>query len=87
MKKAKQVKVLNTPNLDNEISLKLIASAIKARRTQLGLDIHTASMLCGVSVVTLSKIEKASNGVRFESVLKVLKALGIECKIMNWGRF
>jgi len=86
MKKGKQVKVIQTPNLDSELSLELIASAIKARRTQQGLDIHTASMLCGVSVVTLSKIEKASSGVRFESVLKVLKALGIECKIIDWDK-
>jgi len=84
MKKGKQVKAIKTPNLNEEISLELIANAIKARRTQQGLDIHTASMLCGVSVVTLNKIEKASKGVRLESVLKVAKALGISIKIEPW---
>ena len=84
MKKGKQVKAIKTPNLNEEISLELIANAIKARRTQQGLDIHTASMLCGVSVVTLNKIEKASKGVRLESVLKVAKALGINIKIEPW---
>ena len=84
MKKGKQVKAIKTPNLNQEISLELIANAIKARRTQQGLDIHTASMLCGVSVVTLNKIEKASKGVRLESVLKVAKALGISIKIEPW---
>ncbi len=84
MKKGKQVKAIKTPNLNQEISLELIANAIRARRTQQGLDIHTASMLCGVSVVTLNKIEKAAKGVRLDSVLKVAKALGINIKIEPW---
>lgn len=37
----------------------------------------TAAMLCDVSVVTFSKIENASKGVRMDSILKVMSALGI----------
>jgi transcriptional regulator with XRE-family HTH domain len=80
--KGKKVKALPTPNLDEDISLELIAKTIKAKRTQLGLDTKTAAMLCGVSLVTLNKVENASYGVRFDSVLKILKALGIKLKII-----
>jgi transcriptional regulator with XRE-family HTH domain len=86
MSKGKRVKAINSPNLDEPISLELIAKAIKARRTQLGLDSKTASMLSGVSLVTLSKVENASSGVRLESVLKIAKALGIEFKILDWSK-
>ena len=84
MSKGKRVKALPTPNLDQDVTLKLIADAIKAKRTQLGLDSKTTAMLCGVSVVTLNKVENSSSGVRFDSVLKILQALGIKLKII-WG--
>jgi transcriptional regulator with XRE-family HTH domain len=86
MSKGKKVKAINPPNFDEPISLELIAQAIKARRTQLGLDIKTASMLSGVSLVTFSKIENASKGIRLDSVLKIAKALGIEFKILDWSK-
>ncbi len=84
MSKGKQVKSLATPNLTQALTPELIGSAIKARRTQQKLDIKTAAMLCNVSVVTLSKIENASKGVRMESVLKVMTALGIKIYIEPW---
>jgi len=84
MSKGKQVKSLATPNLTQALTPELIGSAIKARRTQQKLDIKTAAMLCNVSVVTLSKIENASKGVRMESVLKVMAALGIKIYIEPW---
>jgi transcriptional regulator with XRE-family HTH domain len=84
MSKGKQVKSLATPNLSQTLSPELIGNAIKARRTQQKLDIKTAAMLCNVSVVTLSKIENASKGVRMESVLKVISALGIKIHIEPW---
>ena len=64
----------------------LYSDIIKAGRTRLGLDSKTASMLSNVSLVTLSKVENASSGVRFESVLKIAKALGIEFKILDWSK-
>lgn len=84
MSKGKQVKALATPDLSQVLSLELIGKAIRARRTQEGLDNKTAAMLCDVSVVTLSKIENASPGVRMDSVLKVMRALGIKMNIEHW---
>lgn len=84
MAKGKQIKALPTPDLAQPLSLKLIGDAIRARRTQQRLDRKTTAMLCDVSVVTLGKIENASAGVRMESVLKVMAALGIKMKIDPW---
>ncbi|WP_309498203.1 helix-turn-helix domain-containing protein [Sulfurovum sp.] len=84
MSKGKQVKSLPTPDLDQSLSLELIGKAIKARRTQQGIDTKTAAMLCYVSVVTLSKIENAAKGVRMDSILKVMTALGIKMNIIPW---
>ena len=84
MSKGKQVKSLPTPNLDQPLSLELIGKTIKARRTQQGLDMKTTAMLCDVSVVTLSKIENAAKGVRMDSILKVMTALGIKMSIESW---
>ncbi|WP_292657050.1 helix-turn-helix domain-containing protein [Nitratifractor sp.] len=84
MAKGKQIKALPTPDLTQPLSLKLIGDAIRARRTQQKLDRKTAAMLCDVSVVTLGKIENASAGVRMESVLKVMAALGLKMQIDPW---
>ena len=84
MSKGKQIKSLPTPDLTQILSLELIGRAIKARRTQQKLDRKTAAMLCDVSTVTLGKIENASSGIRMESVLKVMTALGIKMSITPW---
>ena len=84
MSKGKQVKSLPTPDLNQPLSLELVGKAIKARRTQQGLDMKTASMLCDISVVTLSKVENAAKGVRMDSILKVMTALGIKMSIESW---
>jgi len=84
MSKGKQVKSLPTPDLNQALSLELVGQTIKARRTQQGLDMKTAAMLCDVSVVTLSKVENAAKGVRMDSILKVMTALGIKMSIASW---
>ena len=84
MSKGKQVKQLPTPDLRQQLSLKLIGEVIKARRTQQMLDMKTAAMLCNVSIVTLNKIENGSPGIRMDSVLKVMSALGIHIHIESW---
>jgi len=84
MSKGKQIKSLPSPDLSQVLSLELIGKAIKARRTQQKLDRKTAAMLCDISTVTLGKIENASSGVRMESVLKVMMALGIKMYIAPW---
>ena len=84
MSKGKQVKPLPTPELNQALSLELIGKSIKARRTQQMIDMKTAAMLSDVSVVTFSKIENASKGVRMDSILKVMSALGIKMHIEPW---
>ena len=84
MSKGKQVKSLPTPNLNQALSLELVGKAIKARRTQQGIDTKIAAMLCDVSVVTLSKVENAAKGVRMDSILKIMTALGIKMSIESW---
>jgi len=84
MSKGKQVKSLPTPDLTQSLTLEMIGKAIRARRTQQGLDMKTAAMLCDVSVVTLSKIENAAKGVRMDSILKVMRSLGIKMSIEPW---
>ncbi len=84
MSKGKQVKSLPTPDLNQSLSLELVGKAIRARRTQQGIDSKTAAMLCDVSVVTLSKIENAAKGVRMDSILKVMASLGIKMNIIPW---
>ena len=84
MSKGKQVKSLPTPDLNQALSLELVGQTIKARRTQQGLDMKTAAMLCDISVVTLSKVENAAKGVRMDSILKVMTALGIKMSIASW---
>ena len=86
MSKGKQVKALPTPDLNAPMSLELVAQAIRAKRTQEGLDTQTAALLCGVSAVTLNKIENGSKGVRFESVLKIMLSLGIKLTILPWEK-
>ena len=84
MSKGKRVKALPTPDLSQPLTLELIGQTIRARRTQQGLDTKTAAMLCDLSVVTLSKVENASRGVRMESILKIMNALGIKMHIEPW---
>ncbi|MCF6244371.1 MAG: helix-turn-helix domain-containing protein [Sulfurovum sp.] len=84
MSKGKQIKSLPSPDLNQTLTLELIGQSIKARRTQQKLDRKTTAMLCEVSTVTLGKIENASSGVRMESVLKVMTALGIKLAIQPW---
>lgn len=61
-----------------------LAAFVRARRTQAGLRIDDAAELCGVSVVTLSKIETAKGGVNVESLFRVLKGLGIRIQVKPW---
>lgn len=84
MSRGKQIKSLPSPDLKQPLTLELIGQSIKARRTQQKLDMKTTAMLCGISAVTLGKIENASRGVRMESVLKVMASLGMKLEIQPW---
>jgi len=72
------------PRQNGPMTAKLFGQFIRARRTQVGLRIDDAAMLCGVSVETLSKIETAKSGVRFENALIVANKLGVQICIKQW---
>lgn len=54
---AKQIKKLQTPNLQSPLTAQLLGDAIKARRTQSNLKLEDAAALCGIAKETFMKIE------------------------------
>ncbi len=81
---ARPIRIVETPSKAEITNPKDLAAFVRARRTQAGLRIDDAAELCGVSVVTLSKIETAKGGVNVESLFRVLKGLGIRLQVMPW---
>ena len=80
----KRVKSIPTPKQDEYLSKEILGEFIRARRTQEGLKMHDVAMLCGISIATLSNIEKAQANIRIDSALNVAKMLGIKIKILPW---
>lgn len=81
---ARPIRIVQTPSKTEIMDPKDLAAFVRARRTQAGLRIDDAAELCGVSVVTLSKIETAKGGVNVESLFRVLKGLGIRIQVKPW---
>jgi transcriptional regulator with XRE-family HTH domain len=54
---------------------------VRASRTQNGMGIHEAAAFCGVSVSTMTKLEKASGDVRLSTLLQVCRMLGVTLRI------
>lgn len=81
---ARPIRIVQTPSNTEIVDPKDLAAFVRARRTQAGLRIDDAAELCGVSVVTLSKIETAKGGVNVESLFRVLKGLGIRLQVKPW---
>lgn len=80
----KQIKKLDTPNLEQSLTPKLLGQAIKARRTQSNLSLENAAALCGVAKQTLMNIEHGQSHSQFSSVLQICAALGIKLSILPW---
>ncbi len=81
---SKSVKALPTPPQLGPIDSRLLGHLIKARRTQSGLKLEDAALLCGISKVTYSKVEKGDPTVKFENVLHVCSMLGLELFVKVW---
>ncbi len=81
---AGKIKARPTPTQDGSMSMKLLGQYVRARRTQAGLRIDDAALLCGVAKDTLSKIENGRDTVQVGSVLQVLQQLGITLKVEPW---
>ena len=75
---------IQTPVSEGALTAELLGRFVKAKRTQSGLRLEDAALLCGVAKDTLSKIENARGGVRLESVLLVCKMLGVELVVKPW---
>ncbi|MBL1376395.1 helix-turn-helix domain-containing protein [Zobellella iuensis] len=81
---AKQVRPLDTPDLQAPFSAELLGQAIRARRTQSGLRLEDAAALCGVAKQTLMKIEHGQETTQLGSILQVCAGLGIRLSIAPW---
>ena len=81
----KKVKRTAAPKESGPLTPELLGKYVKAKRTQSGLRLEDAALICGVAKETLSKIENARDGVRFDSVLQVCKMLGVELQVNRWN--
>jgi len=85
--KGKKVKPTPPPSFSDPISLENIGKFIKARRTEQGLSTNDCAMLCNISAYTLNKIENGFEGVRLNTLLKIMEALGMEMNMKNWNNY
>ncbi len=81
----KRVKPIPTPKQEGYLTKEILGEFIRARRTQEGLKMHDVAMLCGISIATLTNIEKAEANVRIDSALGVARMLGIKITIESWN--
>ncbi len=81
---AKRVKEIATPKQDSFLTKELLGKFIRARRTQEGLKMVDVAMLCGISIATLTNVEKAQASVRIDTAFHVAQMLGIKIKVEPW---
>jgi len=81
---AGRIKAIPTPKQDAPLSMELLGQYVKAKRTQSGLRIDDAALLCGVAKDTLMKIEHGRDTIQVASLLQVLNGLGIQLNVMSW---
>ena len=65
----------NRENLENELKLDLIGQTIKKIRKERNLTQEQLGAIVGVKKAQISKIENSLNDARFETIIKVFKAL------------
>lgn len=74
----KYIGKIGTPKRDefeNELRLDLIGEAIKQARKERNLTQEQLGVLVGVKKAQISKIENSLTDARFETIIKVFKAL------------
>jgi len=81
---AKTIKIIRSPKQKGPLTKTLLGEFIKAKRTQLGLSIEDAALLCHVSKDTISKIESGREGIRLDNALQICSMLGIELSVSPW---
>ncbi len=65
----------NRENFENELKLDLIGQTIKKIRKERNLTQEQLGVIVGVKKAQISKIENSLNDARFETIIKVFKAL------------
>ncbi len=65
---------------EQELKLELLGEAIKAARKEKKLTQEELGKLVGVKKAQISKIENSVTNARFETILKVFRALNIKIK-------
>ena len=80
----KKLTKLKNPSLEQTLTASLLGQAIKARRTQSGLRLEDAAVLCGVAKQTIMKIEHGHPTSQLQSILQICSALGIKIYIAPW---
>ena len=80
----KNIQKYKTPDLNKEFTSVMLGRVIKAKRSQANLKIEDAAALCGIAKQTFMNIEHGKPTVKFDSVLKVCKNLGIKLLIEPW---
>ena len=85
MSNGKKVKPIHPPSFNEPLTLQTIGKFIKARRTQQGLNTLDCAMLCNISAHTLNKIENGFEGVRLNTLLQIMEALGMEMNMKDWS--
>lgn len=78
---AKRIVKKEIPEAQQLVNAEILAQFIKAARTNSNLTIHDAAAICNVSVSTMTNLENAKADVKFSTVLKVCKMLGITLRI------
>ncbi len=61
---------------ENELSIELLGEAIRNARKERNLTQEQLGKLVGVQKAQISKLENSVTDARFETILKVFKALG-----------
>jgi transcriptional regulator with XRE-family HTH domain len=81
---ARTIKVHRSPKQSGPMTKGLLGLFIKAKRTQLGITLEDAALLCRVSKDTISRLENDREGVRLENALEVCRILGVELIVRPW---
>jgi HTH-type transcriptional regulator/antitoxin HipB len=79
----KHVGKIGTPERDAfeyELSIDLIGEAIKRARKERNLTQEELGKLVGVQKAQISKIENSIKNARFDTIIKIFKALGATIK-------
>jgi len=63
---------------ENELKIELLGEAIKKARQERNLTQEQLGELVGVQKAQISKLENSVTNARFDTILKVFKALGLK---------